>query len=224
MTKDKMADIIIEHEGLIYSIINKYKSFYDIEDLHQVGVIGLIKAISKYDNSYNTKFSTYAYKYILGEVLKYVNDNRSFRLSKEYLQLEKRINKAKEILTQKLMRKPSNFELSIFLEIDENLIKDIEIITKNTESLENIISEDGKNLTLLDTIKDGKAENSINNIYLYNELDKLDESEKLLLQSRYFFDKTQQETAEILGINQVQVSRNEKKILKKLKNNMQVRI
>ena len=224
MTKDKMADIIIEHDGLIYSIINKYKGFYDIEDLHQVGVIGLIKAISKYNNNYNTKFSTYAYKYILGEVLKYVNDNRSFKLSKEYLQLEKRINKAKEILTQKLMRKPSNYELSLFLEIDENLIRDIEIITKNMESLENIISEDGKSLTLLDTIKDGKAENSINNIQLYNELDKLDESEKLLLKSRYFLDKTQQETAELLGINQVQVSRNEKKILKKLKNNMQVRI
>ena len=221
---DLYADIIIEHDGLIYSIINKYKHIYDIDDLHQVGVIGLIKAITKYDSSYNTKFSTYAYKYILGEVLKYVNENRGFKLSKEYLALEKKINKARELLTQKLMRKPSNFELSVFLELDEKIINQIELITTKIDSLEKVIYEDGKSLTLLDTITDAKLDGNIDNIDLYQELNKLDESEKRLLENRYFYDRTQQETADILGINQVQVSRNEKKILKKLKTNMQVRV
>lgn len=222
--KDKITDIIIEHEGLIYSIINKYKNVYDIEDLHQVAIVGLIKAIDKYETKYNVKFSTYAYKYILGEVLKYVNDNRGFKLSKEYLFLEKRINKAKEMLTQKMMRKPTNFELSVFLEIDERIINQIELITAKIDSLDKIIYEDGKYLTLLDTINDGKADKRINNIDLYQELERLNDNEKIILNNRFFLDKTQQETAEILGINQVQVSRNEKKILKKLKTNMQMNL
>ena len=94
-----MEELILKHEKLIYSIINKYRNFYDVEDLKQVAVIGLIKAFNNYKSNLNTKFSTYAYKYILGEVLKFVNDNRSFRLSKEYLQLENRVSKAREILT-----------------------------------------------------------------------------------------------------------------------------
>lgn len=224
MVKDKIADIIIEHDALIYSIINKFKNIYDIDDLHQVAVIGLMKAISKYDDSYNTKFSTYAYKYILGDVLKYVNDNRSIKLSKDYLQLEKRINKAREILMQKLMRKPSNYELSIFLEVDEKIINQIDIITSSVDSLDSVVYKDGKSITLLDTIKDGRVNNNIDNVCLYQEIEKLDDYEKKILQNRYFLDQTQQETAKIMGLNQVQVCRCEKKILKKLKTSMQERI
>ena len=224
MVKDKIADIIIEHDALIYSIINKFKNIYDIDDLHQVAVIGLMKVISKYDDSYNTKFSTYAYKYILGDVLKYVNDNRSIKLSKEYLQLEKRINKAREILMQKLMRKPSNYELSIFLEVDEKIINQIDIITSSVDSLDSVVYKDGKSITLLDTIKDGRVNNNIDNVCLYQEIEKLDDYEKKILQNRYFLDQTQQETAKIMGLNQVQVCRCEKKILKKLKTSMQERI
>lgn len=222
MTKEEKADIIVEYEWLIYSIINKYKNMYDIDDLHQVAVIGILNAISKYDDSMNTKFSTYAYKYVLGEVLKYVNDNRGFKLSREYLQLERKIIKAREVLTQKLMRKPSNYELSLFLELDEDLINKIDVVTTKIDSLESIIYEDGKCLTLLDTIKDDKVVSNIDSICLYDEIKKLSSSEKELIKSRFFMDKTQRETADILGINQVQVSRSEKKILKKMKCNMQV--
>jgi len=220
MVDDKIENIIIDNNNLIYSIISKYRNYYDIDDLYQVAVMGIIKAYSNFDINSKAKFSTYAYKYILGEVLKYVSDNRSFKLSKEYLQLEKQISKARDVLTQKLMKKPSNFELSVFLEIDENIINQMEIVTKQIESLDKVIMEDGKCLTILDTISDKTCEHNIDNIYLYQELAKLDENEKRLLQSRYFLDKTQQETAQILGINQVQVSRNEKKILQKLRNNM----
>ena len=220
MVNTKLEDLIIKHENLIYSIINKYRGFYDLDDLHQVAVIGMMRAVTNYKDNLNTKFSTYAYKYILGEVLKFVNDNRSFKVSKEYLQLEKQINKAREVLTQKLMRSPSNFELAIFLEIDEKIINQVDLVTSKMESLDKVIMEDGKSLTLLDTIASNKNEHNIDNIYLYQELAKLEDEEKNLLKNRYFLDKTQQETAEILGINQVQVSRNEKKILKKLKTNM----
>lgn len=220
MVNTKLEDLIIKHENLIYSIINKYRGFYDLDDLHQVAVIGMMRAVTNYKDNLNTKFSTYAYKYILGEVLKFVNDNRSFKVSKEYLQLEKQINKAREVLTQKMMRSPSNFELAIFLEIDEKIINQVDLVTSKMESLDKVIMEDGKSLTLLDTIASNKNEHNIDNIYLYQELAKLEDEEQNLLKNRYFLDKTQQETAEILGINQVQVSRNEKKILKKLKTNM----
>ena len=220
MVNTKLGDLIIKHENLIYSIINKYRGFYDLDDLHQVAVIGMMRAVTNYKDNLNTKFSTYAYKYILGEVLKFVNDNRSFKVSKEYLQLEKQINKAREVLTQKMMRSPSNFELAIFLEIDEKIINQVDLVTSKMESLDKVIMEDGKSLTLLDTIASNKNEHNIDNIYLYQELAKLEDEEQNLLKNRYFLDKTQQETAEILGINQVQVSRNEKKILKKLKTNM----
>ena len=202
-----MEELILKHENLIYSIINKYRNFYDVEDLKQVAVIGLIKAFNNYKSNLNTKFSTYAYKYILGEVLKFVNDNRSFRLSKEYLQLENRVNKAREILTQKLMRDVSNYELAMFLEVDVKLIDQLDLLTSKIDSLDKVIMEDGKSLTLLDTITSNKDYHNIDNIYLYEELSKLDDSEKRLVKNRYFLDKTQLETASDLGINQVQVSR-----------------
>ncbi len=216
----ELEDLIVDNSKLIYSIISKYQSYYDKEDLYQIGVIGMIKAYKNYKKDSNTKFTTYAYTYILGEVLKYVNENKSFKLSKEYLVIYKKISEAKTILTQRLMKVPSNFELSVFLEIDEQVINHIEMITREIDRLDRIINEDGKNLILLDTIKDEKAETSIDSMMLYEEINKLPSDERKLLKERYFLDKTQSETAKILGINQVQVSRNEQKILKKLKNNL----
>lgn len=216
----ELEDLIVDNSKLIYSIISKYQSYYDKEDLYQIGVIGMIKAYKNYKKDSNTKFTTYAYTYILGEVLKYVNENKSFKLSKEYLVIYKKISEAKTILTQRLMKVPSNFELSVFLEIDEQVINHIEMITREIDRLDRIINEDGKNLILLDTIKDEKAETSVDSMMLYEEINKLSSDERKLLKERYFLDKTQSETAKILGINQVQVSRNEQKILKKLKNNL----
>ena len=219
MNKD-LENLIVDNSNLIYSIISRYQGYYDKEDLYQIGVIGIIKAYKNYDPHSTTKFTTYAYTYIFGEVLKYVNDNRNFKLSKEYLTMYKKINEAKTILTQRLMKIPTNFELSLFLEIDEKVINHIEMITREVDRLDRTITEDGKNLLLLDTIKDEKAETNIDSIMLYDEINKLTKEEKKLLTERYFFDKTQSEIANILGINQVQVSRNEQKILKKLKNNL----
>ena len=216
----ELEDLIVDNSKLIYSIISKYQSYYDKEDLYQIGVIGMIKAYKNYKKDSNTKFTTYAYTYILGEVLKYVNENKSFKLSKEYLVIYKKISEAKTILTQRLMKVPSNFELSVFLEIDEQVINHIEMITREIDRLDRIINEDGKNLILLDTIKYEKAETSVDSMMLYEEINKLSSDERKLLKERYFLDKTQSETAKILGINQVQVSRNEQKILKKLKNNL----
>ena len=87
---NSLIDVITSNENLIYSIINRYSNYYDIEDLYQVGVMGMIKAYYNYNNSYNTKFTSYAYTYILGEVLKYVNGNKNIKLNKDYLCLWKK--------------------------------------------------------------------------------------------------------------------------------------
>ena len=114
---DELTNVILENENLIYSIINKYSNYYDIDDLYQVGVMGMIKAYKNYKKEYNTKFTSYAYTYIFGEIVKYINESKNFKISKENRYLYKKINEAKTILTQKLMKEPSNYELSLFLDI-----------------------------------------------------------------------------------------------------------
>ena len=91
-----IADVIVENEALIYKIINKYRNHFELEDLYQVAVMGFIKASANYKEEYNTKFTTYAYPYILGEVLKYVNDYRSIKINKNNKSLYLKILKATE--------------------------------------------------------------------------------------------------------------------------------
>lgn len=215
MNRD-IAEIIIENENLIYSIISKYFNYYDKDDLYQVAVIGIINAYKNYNTSYDCKFTSYAYNYIKGEVYKYVTENRNLKLSRKYLQIGKRLNDAKDILTQKLMREPSIFELSVFLEIDETVIIDIINANNQIESLDKEITKDGKELYLSDLVANENNQYDIDKLLLYEEISKLSSREQSLLIGRYFEDKTQQELADEFGINQVQVSRNEKKILKKL--------
>ena len=198
-------DELLEYDGLIYSIISKYKK-YDKEDLYQVAMIGLIDALKHYKSNYNTKFSSFAYYYIVGEVNKYIRENSSLKVSRNLVELKKKIIKAKEVMSQKLGREATNLEISLYLEIDEKLIDEALISTDSVTSLEDSyfdpISYDNTSAEVLD---------------LKNELDKLSEKEKQLIYSRYFEELTQTETSNILGMSQVQVSRNETKILNKLK-------
>ena len=215
---DNITDIILENEKLIYKIIDKYKNYFELEDLYQVAVMGIIKASKNYNNNYGTKFTSYAYPYILGEVIKYINEFRSIKLNKNTTLLYSKILKAKEILSQKLMKEPSTYELSLFLEIDENIIN--ETITSNmtTQSLDKIISEDGKNLELYD--KFGYIDSHIENYPLQSELAKLPPEERKIIVGRYYEDMSQKEVGDTLGMYQVEVSRKEKKILQKLKDNI----
>ena len=215
-----LNQIIEENKNLIYSIIKKYTYYYDKEDLFQTATIGLIKAYNNYDSSKNTKFSTYAYTYILSEVLLYINNNRDIRVGRNYLKIYTKINEAKLILTQKLMKEPTTYELSLFLELDENLINQVLALTQSFSNLEEIISKDGKNLTLLDVVSDKDKDKMIDNLILKETLNNLTEEERQILMLRYYDERTQQEVANILGTNQVYISRNEKKVLKKLKEDL----
>ena len=163
-----MKDIteqIIENEGLIYKIINKYRNYFEIEDLYQVAVMGLIKASKTYNSDYGAKFTSYAYPFILGEVIKYINEYRNIKISKENAKLYSKILKAIEILSQKLMKIPSNYELSLFLEIDEALINDIMIYQEKVKSLDEVIMDDGKQVTLLDQISSNNIEEEYTSLH-----------------------------------------------------------
>lgn len=214
------TEIISDYEKLVYSIINKYCFFGEIDDLYQVGMMGLLKACENYKSEYNAKFSTYAHTYILGEVLKYIRDNKALRTSRDLIKLNSRIEKTRELLSQKLMREVSNLEIANFLEVDVLLVDEAIIACNHVKSLDYELNDEGKELNLYDSIVyDEKGYNS-EIIDLKDSLSSLDEEEKKIIKYRYYDDKTQSEVSNELGMSQVQVSRKEAKILQKLRRDL----
>jgi len=211
----RLENLIEENSGLIYKLARSLSN-KNIEDLYQVGVIGLINAYNNYDDSYNTKFSTYAYPFILGEIKKYIRENKGIKVSRDIIYLSSRLDKLIELLTQKYRRMPTIKELSIETGIDEWKIIEALDIKNSIKSLDEPINCDGKTILLGDMIhEDSSFEEDIET----NEiLDKLNEDEKRIIIGRYYYDRSQSEMAEITGYSQAKVSRNEKKILKKLRN------
>lgn len=214
---NKYEEVINSTSKMIYMIINKYFRGYDKEDLYQVGVLGVIKAYDNYKKDHNTKFSTYAYTYIYGEIYTYTNNLKGLKLARENFSLYKKINEAKNILSQRLMKEPTIYELSSFLELDYKLIENIINSMKNIDSLERTISSDSKDLSLFDTISDEKDYYNIDYIMLNEEINNLPEPWNQIIKLRYFEDKTQSEVASILGMNQVEISRGEAKVLKRIR-------
>lgn len=202
--------LIKESEGLIYKIASKYSMYYSIEDLYQVGTIGVIKAYKNYKRDTSVKFSTYAYKYILGEIIEFIRCDRNIKVSEEYMSLYKRYLSIKSMLTSKLEREPSFCEISSFMEIDESVLRNvIETIafTKSTDESDYDYGND-------------KREEIDNKILLDNELSSMDEFDRSLIEFRYYQGYTQSETADALGVSQVKVSRQEKLILSRMKSNI----
>ncbi len=209
---EELKELIINNQNLIYSIASKFKG--DKEDLFQAGCLGLLDAYKKYNPNYNTKFTTYAYPFIMGEMYKYVLGDKNIKLSPEIVKLNIAIKNAEDYLTQKFKRGPTDIELSSFLEIP--VYKLVE--TRNcyqTLSLD----DDTNESSLYDFVSsDDVSKDDL--ILLRDALNRLEAKEKELIIKRYFYNKTQQEVANELGINQVKVSREEGKVLTKLKKYM----
>lgn len=210
-------DTIIElHRKLIYKIASKFHDI-DKEDLFQSGVIGLIKAYNNYKQSETTKFTTYAYNYIFGEMYEFANNMRSIKLNKNILKLYKKIEQTKYLLAQKQGYYPNTSELSLYLNIDESIISEIERATSTIMSLD---AESER--PIYETIS--SPQDSINtvSIDLQDSLKTLTQEEQDIINYRYFKDFTQSETARILGMSQVTVSRYEKKSLSKMYNYLNI--
>lgn len=205
----ELEQVIKLNERLIYKIANKFNSL-PIEDLYQAGVIGLIKAYNNYKQSMNAKFTTYAYNYIFGEMYELANNTRSIKLNKDILKTYKKIESTKQLLQQKMNREPSIQEVSLFLNISEQLIYDIYNATNSIMSL-----DEEELRPIYETIP---SKNNEHNIDLNDSMNQLSNEEKNIITLRYYKDLTQNETADILGLSQAKVSRYEKKSLKKMYN------
>lgn len=206
--EDELSSLITQNRNMIYKIAHYLDNGSNIEDLFQVGCIGMIKAYEKYDPSIGTKFTSFAYFYIMGEMKQYLRENKNIKLSKDMIRLSLKIEKAKDILAQELLREPSVSELSRFLELPEEMVAaallNAQCISLDKEneagSLYEVISSNVPDYSDLIMVKD--------------EIDSLPEPERTIIIKRYLEDHTQSEVAASIGTNQAFVSRCENKALK----------
>lgn len=216
-------EVINQNSKLVYGICSKYSNYMDKEDLHQVGMMGLIKAYDNYDKNKDTKFSTYAFPYVVGEVSKYVRENKAIKVSKDLIRLGRKINEYIDKHFEVRGYKPSISDIALMLEVkEEKVISALDAYGMVTKSLDEEINDDGKVVTLLDLTPTKQKISNEQMLDLKEAFKCLSEQEKELLINRYFKDLTQSEVAKLMGFNQVYVSRLEKKVLGKLKDMMKV--
>lgn len=216
-----MTKLVEENNGLIWSIVKRFKDRgYELEDLYQIGSIGFIKSIKRFDTSFEVKLSTYAVPYILGEIKRFIRDDGSVKVSRSIKELATKI---RDIQSKYL--KETGEEINI-TEIAKQLKMPKEEIAVALDSLKPTISiyddsytNDEGGISFLDTLSTNvdEAEILTNKLTIKEMITNLEQREKEIILLRYYKNKTQTEVAKILGISQVQVSRIEKKILNSMK-------
>ncbi len=206
---------------LVLSILKRFnKEKYNLDDLFQVGVIGLIKAIDNFDLSYNLKLSTYACPLIIGEIKRYIRDNTAIRVSRSIKDLAYSILRYKDEYSLKYNKEPSNAEIASSLGIEEYQINfALDSLREPVSIYEPIYNDGGDTIYLLDQIADKKESNQDKDmlISVRKAISKLKKREKDILLERFIIGKTQMEIAEALGISQAQVSRIEKNAINNVK-------
>ncbi|MCL1786686.1 MAG: RNA polymerase sporulation sigma factor SigF [Defluviitaleaceae bacterium] len=222
---DSAAERLIqENNGLIWSVVKKFAHRgYELDDLYQIGAIGLLKCIRKFDTGYDVKFSTYAIPMIIGEIKRFLRDDGMIKVSRPMKEIATKARYMTEVLTAKLGRQPTMSELAQELGIStEELVVAMEA-GLDIESLHATIYQgDGSPIFLIDKIAQGSGDEDkiVNNIALKQLIERLKPKERQVVILRYFQDKTQMEVAKAIGVSQVQVSRIEKKVLQILRNGL----
>lgn len=220
MLKQK-EKLVLSCEKLVLSIVNKYASNYNKEDLYQVGMKKLGEIVHNFDSSLGVKFSTYAYSHILGAILDYIRKDKNLHISRDVITLTRKINIASDHFYKNFGHKPNTEELSKILGEDESKIIRVLNVDQNTESLDKTYDED-ENITLADKIYIKEEIDKEDLISLKYALKELNEDDRYLIYQRYFEDKTQTEIAKEMNISQVKVYRMERKILDELNDMMKV--
>ncbi|KAB2951705.1 RNA polymerase sporulation sigma factor SigF [Heliorestis acidaminivorans] len=210
---------------LVFNLVQRFQHRgYDIEDLFQIGVIGLIKAIDKFDLSYNVRFSTYAVPMIIGEIRRFLRDDSPVKVSRSYKETAQRIHRCQHELVGQLGREPTVQEIAQALEIEpEAVVEALEAVQAPTSIHETFYQDDGDPIYLLDQLStvDSNEETWFEHLALKDALEKVSPREREILQMRFFQDKTQTEVAEKVGLSQVQISRIERSALKKIRSMFQ---
>lgn len=214
--------IVNKNTRLVWSVVQRFLNRgYEADDLFQIGCIGLIKSVDKFDLSYDVKFSTYAVPMIIGEIQRFLRDDGTVKVSRSIKELGNKIRKVKDELSKTLGRVPTVNEIAEKLEITPEEVVFAGEASRSLSSIhETVYENDGDPITLLDQIADQSETKWFDKIALKEAILHLDERERLIVYLRYYKDQTQSEVADRLGISQVQVSRLEKKILEQIKDQM----
>ena len=207
---------------LVLSVIKRFSnSSENMDDLFQIGCIGLIKAIDNFDTTLNVKFSTYAVPMIIGEIRRYLRDNNSIRVSRSLRDIAYRAIYAKETYMKTNLREPTIAEIASEIRINKEMIVYAMDAIQNPVSLfEPVYTEGGDTLYVMDQISDkkNKEETWVENLSLREAINRLNKRERHIIDLRFYEGKTQMEVAQEIGISQAQVSRLEKNALKTMRN------
>jgi RNA polymerase sporulation-specific sigma factor len=207
---------------LVWSVVQRFLNRgHEPDDLFQIGSIGLLKSIDKFDLSFNVKFSTYAVPMIIGEIQRFLRDDGTLKVSRSLKELATKIRYAKEELQLQLGRNPTISEVAVKLNIPTAEVVFAQEANKPLTSIhETVFENDGDPISLIDQIADETQNKWFDKFALQEAIKSLSKREQIIIFLRYFKDQTQAEVAQRLGISQVQVSRIEKKILQFIKSHM----
>lgn len=215
--ESSLEKLITQNNGLIWSIVRRFSCRnVEVDDLYQIACIGFMKAVKRFDFSYNVELSTYAVQYIFGEIRKFLRDDGIIKISRHIKELGIKIKEIKTIYGSDIQIS----KLSEILGIKEDEICEAISANRKVESINQYIYEDGS-CEIIDRISNINDEEIILDKILISDLiDNLENRDKSVIKLRYFGGKTQSQVAKIIGISQVQVSRIERRVLKDLKNRL----
>ena len=217
-----MEKILKDNNGLTWSIVKRFSGRgYEIEDLYQIGCMGFIKAIKRFDTSFDVKISTYAVPYILGEIKRFIRDDGLIKVSRSIKELGIKI---RELEKEYMQKEGKEININILAEKLNVTKEEIAVAIDSTRTIESINEESPEDETVskMEKISTGTDEATmiVNKISIKELIDNLNTREKEIILLRYYKEKTQTEVAQILGITQVQVSRIEKRILTSMKSEL----
>lgn len=219
--KEAREQLILNNMALVWSIVKRFANRgYEAQDLFQIGSIGLMKAIDKFDTAYEVKFSTYAVPMIAGEIKRFLRDDGMVKVSRSLKENGWKIKQAAEKLGHELGRDATLNELVEETGLSmETIVVSMEANLEVESIYQSVYQSDGNEIYLVDQVASNErgADKVLDHMLLKQLLEVLNEKEKELIELRYFKDKTQTEVAKQLGISQVQVSRMEKKILRRMR-------
>lgn len=220
---DKLArdKILIENTGLIWSIVRRFLNRgHEGEDLFQIGCIGMLKAIDRFDTEFDVAFSTYAVPMIAGEIRRFIRDDGIVKISRKIKENQMKIMHQREIYINEKKQEPTIEELERVCDLTKEEIVMAMDASRNVESIDKEMYSKDSAYTLMDLAEDDTniEETVLNKIMVQQLMDMLESKERKIINLRYFKNKTQSQVAKEMGMTQVQVSRLEKKILNSMRN------
>ncbi len=219
--KEAREHLVQENIGLVKSIVSRYTARgVEKEDLLQIGMIGLLKAIDHFDMNYDVRFSTYAVPMIAGEIRRFLRDNGAIKVSRSIKDHRVAVNRSRDKLIEKLGREPTIHEIAEDVGLSmEDILLAVNSGQEVASLQQTIYDGDGSSIRLMDRLSahSGEGDVSLDRMMLADSLSALEQKERELIVLRFYYDQTQSQIAKRMGVSQVQVSRLEKRILRKMK-------